>query len=357
MPFDFPNSPTVGQRVTGVGGIVYVWDGVKWASNVGNVTAQSMGDVGRNLLHNGLFNIAQRGSGPFGANTTGWTYSLDRWMLIIAAAGDTLSHTPTAMADAYRTQIGDESAATGNACNFVGGAGAANTCLSGQFIEGVRRLAGKTVIVSFYALAAGTSLKLGVSLDQFFGTGGSPSATVTGVGQSVTVSSTTWARYSLTFTLPSISGKTLGTAGNDQTSLLFWHSAGANSATRSGNVGVQTGTHLIWGVQLELGSVATPIEKLDPRMDLANCQRFYQGGIGIEVLGAAYTPGAYVSTMMTLAVTMRALPTLTPAWTTQLNTMSPAVLPLTSYGFLAYVQGAAAGTVTLVGGTNASADL
>ena len=49
MAFDFPNSPSVGQRVTGVGGIVYVWDGVKWASNIGSVTAQSMGDVGRNL--------------------------------------------------------------------------------------------------------------------------------------------------------------------------------------------------------------------------------------------------------------------------------------------------------------------
>ena len=65
MAFDFPNSPSIGQRVTGTGGTVYVWDGVKWASNVGNVTAQSMGDVGRNLIHNPLFNVAQRGAGPF----------------------------------------------------------------------------------------------------------------------------------------------------------------------------------------------------------------------------------------------------------------------------------------------------
>ena len=61
--FDFPNAPAIGDRVTGVGGIVYVWDGVKWTSNVGAVTVQSMGDVGRNLIHNSMFNVAQRGAG------------------------------------------------------------------------------------------------------------------------------------------------------------------------------------------------------------------------------------------------------------------------------------------------------
>lgn len=30
MPFDFPNSPTLGQSVTASNGVVYTWDGVKW---------------------------------------------------------------------------------------------------------------------------------------------------------------------------------------------------------------------------------------------------------------------------------------------------------------------------------------
>jgi len=29
-PYDFPNSPSVGQQTTGYYGQVYVWDGAKW---------------------------------------------------------------------------------------------------------------------------------------------------------------------------------------------------------------------------------------------------------------------------------------------------------------------------------------
>ncbi len=41
--FDFPNSPTNGQTVTGAGGIVYTWDGVKWkaAASGGGATGVS----------------------------------------------------------------------------------------------------------------------------------------------------------------------------------------------------------------------------------------------------------------------------------------------------------------------------
>src|SRR4029078_10881837 len=102
--FDFPNSPSVCQRVTGVGGIVYVWDGVKWTNSVGGVTVQSMGDVGRNLIHNPLFNVAQRGTGPWSITNT---YTADRW--IQSLTGGTISTRIGAIIDANRVQIGDES--------------------------------------------------------------------------------------------------------------------------------------------------------------------------------------------------------------------------------------------------------
>ena len=339
-------TPTAGDADTSIATTAFVQAAVVPAFN----------GTGRNLLHNPLFNVAQRGAGAFNATTAGWTYSLDRWALIIASAGDTFTHTPAAISDTQRTQIGDESAATELACNFTGGAGTANACISAQFIEGVRRLAGKTVTVSFYALAAGTSPRLGVSLDQFFGSGGSPSATVTGAGQSVTVSSATYARYSVTLTLPSISGKTLGTAGNDQTSLLFWHSAGANTATRSGNVGVQTGTHLIWGVQLEIGSVATPLEKPDPRYDLANCQRFYCNSSGRIDFYAAVS-GAPASTRIALPVYMRAVPTLTHADSGNTNASGSTLVPLDQLGFHWLITGVGVGGTSLITTWTATADL
>jgi hypothetical protein len=65
---------------------------------------------------------------------------------------------------------------------------------------------------------------------------------------------------------------------------------------------VQSGTVQIWGVQLETGSQATPLEKTDPRYDLANCQRFYQTGGGLNYVyqaagGTAYTTVPFVATM------------------------------------------------------------
>src|SRR5262249_11354812 len=143
-----------------------------------------------------------------------------------------------------------------------------------QPIENLGRTSNKTVTASFWACVASGTLRLGVSVDQYFGTGGSPSPQVFGVGQAVTLT-TTWQRFSLTFAVPSIVGKTRGTNGDESTWLNFWFSSGANNATNAGNIGVQSGIAFVYGVQLEIGTVATPLEKLDPRLDLANCQRFY----------------------------------------------------------------------------------
>jgi len=224
-------------------------------------------NVGRNLLHNSLFNIQQRGLGPW--PTSG--YTLDRWRMDLSA--DAASLSVTTLGDADRTGIGDQEARFAMTCIYVGSAGPAAYTITSQSIENVRRLAGKTVVVSFYAVADGAR-KLGISFDQFFGSGGSPSALVQGTGQSVTLS-TTWTRYTLTFNIPSVSGKTLGTNNDHSTKMDVWYSAGSNSNTLSGTVGVQTGNVSLWGVQVELGSTVTPLERPDPMTDLAKCQRFY----------------------------------------------------------------------------------
>src|SRR4029078_7314118 len=104
MMFDFTNAPAIGDRVTGVGGIVYVWDGVKWTSSVGAVTVQSMGDVGRNLIHNSMINVAQRGFGTWQARV----YKMDRWKLAVNL--DTMNLQIISATDATRVAIGDESA-------------------------------------------------------------------------------------------------------------------------------------------------------------------------------------------------------------------------------------------------------
>ena len=268
------------------------------------VAIANMHDTGRNLVHNPLYNVGQRGAGPWSISG----YTLDRWQ--VGVVTDTVSFSRSALTDGHRAAIGDEAAAYGLTNVFTGNAAAGAFNLIFQPIEDVRRLAGKTVTVSFWAVASG-ALKLGVAIDQNFGTGGSPSASVNGAGVAVTLS-TTFARYSVTFAVPSVSGKTLGTSGGDNTQLDFWFSSGTTMATRAGNVGVQSGSMNIWGVQLEIGSVATPLEKPDPRYDLANCMRFYQVG---QLSCAGWAGGASQQILWTalLSTQMRATPAVVAA--------------------------------------------
>jgi hypothetical protein len=76
---------------------------------------------------------------------------------------------------------------------------------------------------------------------------------------------TSWQRFTYTFTLPSISGKTIGTGS----CLIFY--------IRNG--GTASGANLdIWGAQLEAGSVATAFQTATGTLqgELSACQRYYE---------------------------------------------------------------------------------
>jgi hypothetical protein len=318
---NFPNAPTTGQLYPSppVAGMpVYRWDGAKWTTvgansvyvyvadappsapdsslwwesdsgvlyvryndgdssqwvavtPVSNPPAPVLdNDVGRNLIHNPLFNIQQRGAGPW---TTQQTYTADRWLMFVA--NDTMTSSIVALTDADRAQIGDEAATSALQAVFAGTSGTGFYSILAQRMEGVRRLAGKTVTISFYARASVGTPKIGIGGWQSFGTGGTPSGSVQISGVATANLSSTWARYSVTVTFPSSAGKTLGTNSNDYSEVDLNLSAGISTSV-SGNIGVQSGTVQFWGVQLEVGSAATQLEKPDPAQDLAKCQRFYE---------------------------------------------------------------------------------
>jgi hypothetical protein len=110
---------------------------------------------------------------------------------------------------------------------------------------------------------------------QDFGSGGSPSAIVNQSVGTVTLS-TSWTRYSVTFTLPSIAGKTLGTNNNDGVSVRLLLSAGTSVNNNQG-IGIQNFTFDTWGHQWEAGSTATPFRRNANSLqgELAACQRYY----------------------------------------------------------------------------------
>lgn len=266
--------------------------------------AMASANTGRNLIHNGTFAVAQRGAGPFTASA----YTLDRWTMSLV--GGSLSVTQFAMADADRTAIGDESARYGfqNVC--VGTAGTGDYAQSAVHnIEDARRLSGKTVTVSFWARATAGTPKVGIDMVQVFGAGGSPSAPVTGIGSQSFTLSTTWTRYSATVALPSTAGKSFGTSGGDYTGLDFWQSAGATYNARSGGIGVQSYTLQLWGIQLEIGTQATPLAKRDPADELSLCQRFYQYHLGMQIGNLSYLASTFSGPQIVLPTAMRATPT------------------------------------------------
>lgn len=93
-----------------------------------------------------------------------------------------------------------------------------------QDYNSCRTFAGESVTVSFWARSS-TSSTLVVSIAQDFGTGGSPSGeTVTTVLEANLTSS--WALYSGTVTCPGLSGKTIGTDGNDIFRILLGYPIG-----------------------------------------------------------------------------------------------------------------------------------
>jgi hypothetical protein len=202
--------------------------------------------AGKNKIINGDFSIWQRGT-SFSSSTG---YTADRWTCI----------------GAYPTTVTQQTFTPGNTITgyesayYLQAVGASAYPLIQQKIEDVRTFAGQTVTLSFWAKANASSGSAFYFL-QNFGSGGS--ALVDNINVYTPTITTSWARYTTTFTMPSISGKTVGSGSF----LQFTAYLSTNAATLS-----------IWGVQLEAGSVATPFTTASNTLqgELALCQRYYE---------------------------------------------------------------------------------
>lgn len=262
--------------------------GLRWQGNYA---------AGKNKIINGDFNINQR---AFTTTTTNGAFGFDRWKLGLSGATATFS--------AETFTLGAAPVAGYEAKNFarLTVTTGNDTCRIEQAIESVRTFANQTVTVSFWAKGTNptTAGNLKAYIQQYFGSGGSPSSTVT-VTEQTFVLTANWTRYSLTFSVPSISGKTIGTDGNDALYVAFGQGT---------SISTDAYTLDIWGVQIEAGSVATAFQTATGTLagELAACQRYFQQlltgtkGLGIGNYYSASGMAAYVY----LPVEMRTTPTL-----------------------------------------------
>jgi hypothetical protein len=191
------------------------------------------------------------------------------------------------------------------------GSGASDYVIKRQKIEGVNTFAGETVTLSFYA-KADSSKNIAVEFGQYFGSGGTPSATVDGIGVTTLNLTSSWQKFTVTVDIPSISGKTLGTDSNDLLQLNFWFDAGSDWNTRTNSLGNQSGTFDIAQVQLEKGSVATPFENRPIGIEETLCERYYTEGYYYNVMGVSNSniTNSYYS-WFNFPVTMREIPSIT----------------------------------------------
>lgn len=223
---------------------VEVYNGSAWTG----VSSSGSG----NAIINGAFDIWQRGTS---VNAGVFTYVSDRWATVATHSGGTVAYTKQTFTPGSSPISGVPNYIRMTATSPTGAS--ANTLY--QRIEDVNSFAGQTVTLSFYAKADATR-SIAINPFQDFGSGGSSQVGITGTTVSAT---TTMQRFSYTFAVPSITGKTVGTSSYLGIELQF----PVNT----------TSTFEITGVQLEAGSSATAFKRnaSSIQAELAACQRYY----------------------------------------------------------------------------------
>jgi hypothetical protein len=251
--------------------------------------------AGKNKIINGAFNVWQRGT-TF-TNPAPQTYTADRWQVEWDGTGATRTVSQQTFTPGAAPVAGYEGQYFYRYAVSVAGTG--NTYQDFRYNqEDVRTFAGQTVTVSFWA-KADASRVVNLLYRTVYGSGGS-AANQFSAG-SVTLT-TSWARYTVTYAVPSVSGLTIG--------------AGSYAAWIFRPIAATAQTIDIWGVQIEAGSTATPFQTATGTIqgELAACQRYYYraadtsssfGTVGIGM--ASSTTASAIWTQF--PVTMRVKPT------------------------------------------------
>ena len=211
----------------------------------------------KNYLINGNFDVWQRGTSH---NITSSQYTVDRWQLIFdgtPATGGTVTRQTFALGQTdvpnnpkYYLQYDFPN--VGTPSNYIR-----------QSIEGVHNLAGQTATFSFWSKVPSGTMTISTQFQQEFGSGGSPSSGVYGIGSTNFTVTTTWQRFTMTTTLPSISGKTVGTNNNDKLNAAIIFPSNAS------------GTIHLSQIQVEKGSTVSDFELLPYDVNYQRCARYY----------------------------------------------------------------------------------
>lgn len=170
-------------------------------------------------------------------------------------------------------------------------AGSGNTFQDfSSHIEGARTFAGQTVTISFWAISNSgvPSTMTAVKTEQYFGSGGAPSAPKFNTSSPITIG-TTWQRYSVTFTMAALTGVVMGNNADDTLNVIL---------TLPLN---QTFDISFANVQINRGSSAAPFQYVDPGLILAKTRRRIYSSYNDQVRPGTITNSGVVSFIATHA--------------------------------------------------------
>jgi len=253
-------------------------------AKMGEVLTNSQIGGRRNIIINGAMQVAQRGTSF--TSVAASAYHLDRFR---TGMGDTSARFTVTQATAglngfakslkYDCTTAESSLSNADARLFI------QHRLEGQDLQQLKKGTSdaEKVTVSFYV----KTNKSGVYTVELFDNDNTRS-----ISQTITVSDANWNRYTLTF-----DGDTTGTLGNDNgnsfnliihliagtnytggTFSTSWSSATDNTRVSSSNVNIGDSTDNnfeITGIQMEVGSKATPFEHRSVGEELDLCYRYY----------------------------------------------------------------------------------
>ena len=253
----------------------------KW----GEVSTNGQVSGRRNIVINGAMNVAQRGTSSTGLGATDGYYTVDRFGLNFSGTDSRLTMTQDSPTD-----LSGFTKALKLDCTT-----ADTSIAAAEYIQLHYRIEGQDL----QQLKKGTSDAEKITIS--FYVKGNASATYTCEIEDVDNNrynsqefsvTTSWTKVTLTY-----NGDTTGVLGNDNGSSMainFWLHVGSNftGGTHTDNVWHTTAnqrvgdnqtsfadstdrTFFLTGVQLEVGSVATPFEHRSFGEELALCQRYY----------------------------------------------------------------------------------
>jgi hypothetical protein len=276
----------------------------------------------RNLIINGAMQVAQRGTSETSVTSNGYYKAPDRFKVAMGSLGTwTVSQSTTAPAGFSNSYKFD--CTTADASPTANGNLTLNYKIEGQDLQHLNKgtANAKSITLSFWV----RSNKTGTYIIQIEDASNSRS-----ISKSYTInSSNTWEYKTIIY-----EGDTTGIISNDNTlgmQLYIWLAAGStftsgtlatswetttNANRAVGQVNLADSTDNEWyitGVQLEVGSVATPFEHRSYGDELARCQRYYYKISGASndryFMGLAESSTVFYG-VMHAPVTMRTDPTL-----------------------------------------------